>query len=297
VLPLRLVADVKVLASPEVAELAPDGKQLVLAARRGVWLCDFTGKVTHTYAKSGGYRTEAFIAGERVIGQVGSRIRVWRWRTGKLELDYKPEEHARLQSVSLDGRLALMTSFAPKTNNKALTVWDLRRRRAVASRVESRSVVIGAALAADGSLVVHGGTDGIVRFFDVATQTEVARAKGRGWVDVVARSDDGRFFASGGHGGGAIHVWKPDGTLVRKLPYASRVLGLSLSPDGVLLAAHGTRGRPAIFDVETGARVATLDAHETGVRCLRFSHDGKHIVTAGSDYRVCVSAPTPGAVA
>jgi WD40 repeat protein len=282
-----IVADVEVLASPHVADLASDGKHIVLAAPRGVWLCDLAGKVVRTYAKSGGYRTEAFVVRDRVVGQVGSSIRVWRWRTGKLELDFRPAGHEGLRSVSYDGGLALTTSYAPTTKNKSFTVCDLRRGRAVVTHVEPKSFVIGGALAVDGSLVVYGGTDGVVRFFDVGTQKHIARAKGKGWVDVVARSDDGRFFASGGRGG-VIHVWKPDGTLVRKLPFAPRVAGLSFSPDAVLLAAHGTRDWPVIFDVGTGARRATLDVHEGGVASVRFSRDGKHIVTAGNDYRVCL---------
>jgi WD40 repeat protein len=282
---LERETDATILASPVVAELTPDKKHLV-CGRSSIWLCDLTSHFERYYSKpsSSGVANLFITRKGLVIGQVASAIRVWQWRTGKLKVELKPACHHHLASVDVAGKRALTVSYAP-TQNRSFTVWDLGRTRALGSFTEKKSFVIGAALSADGATVVHGGTDGIVRFFDVGSSTQFARSPGKGWIDVVVRSDDGRFFASGGRGG-FIHVWKPDGTLHKRVPHPARVVGLAFSPDGTLLITHGTKRPPVVWDVASGKQAATLDAE--GVRCVRFSSDGTRIVTVAGDLHVSV---------
>jgi WD40 repeat protein len=81
-------------------------------------------------------------------------------------------------------------------------------------------------------------------------------------------------------------VWKPDGTLHRKLAHKANVTGLAFSPDGALLVAHSGRGHPVVWDVESGKEVAT--APVDGVASVRFSSDGQRIAVAAADCRVCI---------
>ena len=273
------------------AALLPDGKHLVCVAGGGVVAWDFAGRVTKTYRKPTSWGAGALrvTATGRVIAQTARVIRGWRWKTGKPEVELTPPAgYHHLLSVSGDGRYALTRSYAP-TKNKSFTVWDLERKREVVAFAEKKSFVIGAALAVDASIVVHAGTDGIVRFFDVASGKHFARSPGKGWVDVVERSDDGRLFASGGRGG-VVFLWRPDGSVHRKVRYATQVAGLTLSPDARWMVAYGSRGFPVMWDVESGDQVAVIDVHDKGgVRCVRFSLDSTRLVTVGNDYRVCVS--------
>jgi WD40 repeat protein len=289
---VRLESETFILASPHVAELAPDDRHLVCGGT-SVWLCDRTSHFVRRYTKASGYRvSNVFVTrGGRVVAQQAAPIRMWAWRTAKLGASFKPGGHHNLRSVDVAARRALTTEFSP-TKNQAFTVWDLGRERAVSMFREPKSFVIGAVLSADGGTVVHGGTDGVVRFYDVGSSKHFARSPGKGWVDVVARSDDGRFYASGGRGG-VVHVWTPNGALLRRIPYAANVTGLAMSPDGEILVVHGAKNQPTVFEVASGKRVETLGVHPAsamfgGVRSVRFSRDGKRLVTAGNDSRVCV---------
>jgi hypothetical protein len=275
-----------ILASPHVAELAPDGKHLICGGS-SIWLCDLTSHFVRRYTKASGYHvSNVFLTTKgTVVGQQAGPMRVWSWRLAKLRVDFNPRGYHSLVSIDAAGRRALTIEFAP-TKNRAFNVWDLEKKRALARFLEPKSFVIGAVLSADGGTVVYGGTDGQARFFDVASSAVVVRRPGKGWIDVVARANDAPVYATGGRG--SVLVWRSDGSLLRSITPSSRVTGLALSPNGELLVVHGSRGHPAVFDVGTGKKVASIDAHEGGVRCVRFTLDGEHVVTAGDDYRVCV---------
>jgi WD40 repeat protein len=294
---LDVESQASILASPRMALLAPDGKHLICVSPGGTWLCDRAGRLVRRYARPGSGKVFLTSTG-RVIAQVGTAIRAWDWKTGKQRLDLRlsgrrpsREGYHVLRSVDATGTRALTIEHAP-TKNRAFTVWDLSQGRSVSRFVAPKAFVIGAALSPDGGIVVHGGTDGYVSFYDVSSSKVIVRPAGKGWIDVVVRSDDGRLYASGGRGG-VVCIWTCDGTAHGRIPFKASVEGLALSPDGALLVAYGSSGYPAIFDVETRKQVGTLESHARtgmfgGVRSAWFTPDGMRLVTVGNDLGVSV---------
>ncbi len=278
--------DVKILASPHTVLFTPDGKQLV-GAGSALWLYDFSGNVVHTFRKPSGYGVSSvFATRTSLVAKCSSTIRKWNWKTRALEAELVPKAlgYHVLASVSADGRRALTT-----TQNKAFHVWDLATGALVATTKEKKSFVVSAALSADGETVAYGGTDGVVRFFDVASKEPAGRAQSRGWIEVAARSDDGRFFATAGRAG-VVSIWTRAGGLHRELAQGGK--SRYVPPNGSRRRArHAGPGR---VEREEGRRVATIDDRERsgllgGTRAVRFSNDGKRIVTMGNDCRAVVS--------
>ena len=89
----------------------------------------------------------------------------------------------------------------------------------------------------------------------------------------------------------SVHTW-----MLGKEPIASRsfvmerLSALALSPDGHFLvggAAAGS-GRLHVWHVSTGALLRTWDGHYKPVTSIRFTPDGRHVVTGGEDALVHV---------
>jgi WD40 repeat protein len=61
------------------------------------------------------------------------------------------------------------------------------------------------------------------------------------------------------------------------------VLRLDFSPDSARLASAALDGLAKVWDVATGAEVATLYGNTTSVYGVAFHPDGKHVATAAFD--------------
>ena len=107
----------------------------------------------------------------------------------------------------------------------------------------------------------------------------------------VAYSPDGRWLAAaGGDPGqsGVVTLWIAEptggGKRVRDLlETTDSVFAVAFSPDGKRLAAAGADRAVRVWDVESGALVATVEDHADWILDLAFSPDGKRLATASRD--------------
>ncbi len=105
----------------------------------------------------------------------------------------------------------------------------------------------------------------------------------RGKVRTAAFSRDGALLATGGEDA-VLLLWRTaDGEVTRTLPHPQAVVAVAFSPDGAKVATGGADGVTRVFDVKSGAEVATLSRHRTHVVDVQFSPDGERLVTAGWD--------------
>jgi WD40 repeat protein len=63
----------------------------------------------------------------------------------------------------------------------------------------------------------------------------------------------------------------------------SSVFGLTISPDGTLLAAGGIQGTIRFWSLQNGMLVRVIPAHNGWVNGLAFSPDGRWLLSGGSD--------------
>ena len=280
---MRLVreAEMTVLASPDTVALAE--KRVVCAANQ-LFICDLSGRVTKTLRKRAG---NFFVRRNDVVAQTASAFRVFDLRTGDQKLEFTPRGYHLLYGVTSDGKRILTKAYA-KLDNRSFSVWDLATKREIAAFTEKKSFVIGAAISDDGALVVHGGTDGVARFYDVARAEPIARVPTKGWIDTVTSFGD--TFAIGGRAG-VVSILSRDARPVRTLQYGGKIAALALSDRFVV--ARGTKSAPMLWDLQSGDSLR-VDHHDVagllgGTRCVRLSPDGTRIITCGYDCRVVVS--------
>ncbi|PKN99691.1 MAG: hypothetical protein CVU42_06805 [Chloroflexi bacterium HGW-Chloroflexi-4] len=111
------------------------------------------------------------------------------------------------------------------------------------------------------------------------------------FVTAYAMTRDGSMLASNVSTAGvdpapAVTLWDAaGGNVLRTFGLTEPALCLDFSPNGTLLAM-GVGSALQIWDVTSGALLASLDGHSGQITALSFSADGKFIATAGNDNQI-----------
>ena len=152
----------------------------------------------------------------------------------------------------------------------------------VESESESDDTVYTVAFHPDGKHF-FGGTENGIRRWRVADGQEVGKQTGMN-LDAVSVSRDGKWVVCGTMEGAS--VW--DTELERKVVEvedSNWVGAVDVSPESTRFATGtgSTNRKASIWSITTGERLVGPLEHDTGVRGIKFSPDGKHIVTACLD--------------
>ncbi len=165
--------------------------------------------------------------------------------------------------------------------------------------------VLGLSLSADGSVLLSGDDGGQVVVWDRPAGRELRRWKVKGWVFGMALSPDARLalvaerfplvFTPTDHHNG-IKIWDAATGQVRHdltAQYKMYIGAAAFSPDGKLIALgqgnETANGKLFLVEAETGKKLRELSGHTPGgVHDVRFSADGKHLLSCGRDTTVRV---------
>ncbi|MCD4685327.1 MAG: hypothetical protein K8S97_05275 [Anaerolineae bacterium] len=150
------------------------------------------------------------------------------------------------------------------------------------------------AFSPDGSLIVTGHQDAIVRVWDINTGGLRALLRGHlHSVWTVAFSPDGSLIASGdgnlaGGTDSTVRVWDVSGRVevATLVGHTGAVTALAFSPDGSLLVSGGMDGTVRFWDVASGNPGTLLTNHTDAVRAVAFSPDGTWLASAGDDAQI-----------
>lgn len=135
----------------------------------------------------------------------------------------------------------------------------------------------------DGSALVTGGYDGMIRLWDPSTGAEHSPLAGFGErIFAVAVSPNGRLLATGGSAGAVRLLERESGAVYHMLTWHDGgVTTLAFSPDGRTLASGGRDGHIRVWDVESGQPQRTLPGRFRAIDSVTFSPDGR-LLAAGT---------------
>lgn len=230
-------------------------------------------------------------------------IRLYDVESGKLVAGLKGHDSVvRALAFSSDG-----TQLISGSSDGTAIIWDIglqpdgrSPKPVVRHRLERHTSQINAvAFSPDGERVVTAHFDGDVRLW---------RASDGGLITVMpghhARVMSIAFAQSGivasGDSAGVIRLWNGrDGDFLRVLPQQKFGFAtVTFSPDSKMLLAtcgyNGCTKVPAyVFDVESGAPVATYAGHDNDIYGSAFSPDGAWVATGGgTDNSIHIWQPT-----
>jgi WD40 repeat protein len=163
----------------------------------------------------------------------------------------------------------------------------------VLAHISVGSEVICVGVSRDGTRVVSGSSDGLVRIWDTSTGAEVRTLEGHtGWVLSVAFSADGTRIVSGSYDK-SVRIWDAStGAEVHTLEgHTISVRSVAFSADGTRIVSGSSDNSVRIWDASTGAEVRTLEGHTDVVIAVAFSADGTRIVSGSGDKSVRIWDP------
>jgi WD40 repeat protein len=172
--------------------------------------------------------------------------------------------------------------------------WDAATGRERGRLTGNPSRVLSIAYSRDGKLLASGGTDNVIRLWDVAARKELRQFQGHkplkdafyGMEGIygLAFTPDGRRLISRATDE-TVRLWDvASGKELRRWPGPAGLSpqGAALSPDGATLAIVAPRTTVMLWDVASGKEIRRLHPPGEDAICLAFSPDGKRLASGGA---------------
>jgi WD40 repeat protein len=280
------------------AQYSPDGQRVVGACidkTARVWDAK-TGRLLATLQ---GHEGRVFTAqfsrdGQRVVtASEDKTARVWESQSGKLMVTLQGHENAvQTAQFSPDGKLVVTS------DDTTARLWDARSGKLLTALPGQSKP----AFSQDGHLIVTASNDDTARVWKVQSGKLLATLEGHkdGVISAEFSSDGQRIVTASDK---AVRVWEAQGAslqailhgqawegagvkakLIAVLPEQERA---KFSPDGELIVTAGGKfavDRSArLWEARSGKLVAILQGHTSWLFSVRFSQDGRRIVTVDND--------------
>jgi len=209
-----------------------------------------------------------------------NNVRLWDTRTGQVRAILKGHSAPVLSVVcSADGAL-----IASAGDDRTVRLWDAETQAALAVLTGHTDRIACVAFSLDGRLLASGGHDKTIRLWEVRSGRSLATLEGhKETVWSLSFSPDGKTLVSAPQSGGEVRLWD-----VAARKEQARLQGAggpaAFSHDGKTLATASTTGVGLrLWSAATGQLRASWERPGPKPDNLRFSHDDRVLLSAGSD--------------
>lgn len=257
--------------------VAPDSKSLAAASADGtvrIWKPEYDSETESI--ETSAIRSVSFSPDGKLLASVGKQAEIWDAsnRTLVTTLPIEEGREARL-AFAPDGKLLAISSHAGQIKLFAAPDWRLAGTLPTIS-----NTIIDLVFSPDGRQLAIRGHPQPVIIFDLVSKTEIARLVSSAAVTKsLVFTPDGKQLISGGSN---IQFWdSSDGRKLRAYPI--RTGRLAITPDGKKLAALIGEFEIGVFDLKEMTELFRLRGHKAWIYDLKFSPDGRSLVSSGND--------------
>ncbi len=257
---------------------SPDGSLLASGSSNGnlrIWDLESGRNIQSLTSNSGAVLGNCFSPDGRYLAYCGgdATVRVWDVESGVQRLIFRGHT-APVESVHISPDGQRLVSSSPQ--EAAVKVWDLTRHPEHATFAR-----------------VRGRADEQIKVRDLTERVDAAALARTGPdLEALAFHADGKHLISVAVGG-KLQVWDAVSGVLKQ----QRALALSdelvtpavlaaFAPGGTRLAGRARDDRCLVkaWDVADGAELVTFRGHTMPVLAIRYSADGRHLVTAACEY-------------
>ena len=226
----------------------------------------------------------------------GRQIRMWDLTLSRPLTQWPIIEAGQVNGIAFSPDGALV---AAASDDRTVRLWRLGAGNdPIATGIGHDDTVTDVAFSPDGAVLASSSDDHSVRLWAVSSPAqlrEVDMLSGHAaQVNDVVFADASRVVSASDDG--TLRVWQTtvdNGGLIKT---QASVMTLAFSPEDRLLAAGDEDGWLTVWDTASrkiGARIRTRSGAERAVTQVRFTPDGKSVVTAGADGSVAVWSLKP----
>lgn len=258
---------------------SPDGKYLAVSDDTEISIWDVTlGNKITSFVGNG--RIAFSPDGKWFAGVVeSSDIRLLEVGTWRKIHTFKNTIYADVVTFSPDSQMLVIGLY------ESIAFWDIATQKFLPTSYYHDGLVSEIFFAPDGQMMVSGGGDNRIRFWNLATGQEIRALRG----NQLAMSRDGRLV-SARLDLDTIQLWNAEtGQELKTLTITGEgIIRLAFSPDGRLLGSANIGRTITLWNTGTGELINTLSGYSSEVWELAFSPDGKMIATVDDAYGLVI---------
>lgn len=179
------------------------------------------------------------------------------------------------------------TLVLPESNG--IGFYDLQSRALVGRLNNGYSKpILAIALSVDSTLLVSGGLDSTVVFWDIISRTIIKKLDyHHGVVTTLNMNSEGSLLASGSSDKTVVvYDIKAEKVVFKITDLASDVTVVRFSPNGQLLAVGSQDKTIRLYSAKNGQLIVNIEGHKSCVRDLCFSKDGTKLFSCGDDSKL-----------
>ena len=231
--------------------------------------------------------------GNLLSSEVENVVRLWDTNTWKSKQEFKGlVDWARCVDISKDGKWIAACSgghmvdgiFKPGDRNEAI-IWDRQTGDEIKRIDVSDLPVSTVAISSDGTEILTGSDDKLVKLWDRATEQEKLRMSGHTLMVRSVKFIPNTRRAVSCSSDKTIRLWDLDsGEELRSFEgHTEGVESIACSSDGKLLLSGAKDNTVRIWEIESGRERKRLEGHGNHVVSVRFSSEGRLILSGSLD--------------